>query len=198
VKPLLYGARGTVVEKARGGTFRVRLAGTDCAVCCRIAHEMDRSRIYLAKGDSVMNFRKGIRLMGRPPLTAEQREQKVAYRRAYCARTKERRTAESRAYYARNKERLGWTPHAICNGYRSSLARPQPHAHQGGAAADFFFRNPHTLDNRPVDTARVASSYLFRFQISESSFHFPPTFSQMTTYLPTISCGLSPLVLNTA
>jgi hypothetical protein len=76
VKPLLYGARGTVVEKARGGTFRVRLAGTDCAVCCRIAHEMDRSRIYLAKGDSVMNFRKGIRLMGRPPLTAEQREQR--------------------------------------------------------------------------------------------------------------------------
>ena len=42
------------------------------------------------------------------------------------------------------------------------------------------------------------SSYLFRFQISESIFHFPPTFSQMTTYLPTISCGLSPLVLKYA
>ena len=27
------------------------------------------------------------------------------------------------------------------------------------------------------------------------SFHFPPTFSQTTTYLPSISCGLSPLVL---
>jgi hypothetical protein len=50
----------------------------------------------------------------------------------------------------------------------------------------------------PTGSMQYPSSYLFRFQISESIFHFPPTFSQMTTYLPTISCGLSPLVLKYA
>jgi hypothetical protein len=53
----------------------------------------------------------------------------------------------------------------------------------------------HRPNRKHCNTPQVIYSGLFRFQISESSFHFPPTLSQMTTYLPTISCGLSPLVL---
>ena len=46
--------KGTIIEKARGGVFRARIAGTDYAVCCRVAHKMHERDILLTKGDRVL------------------------------------------------------------------------------------------------------------------------------------------------
>jgi translation initiation factor IF-1 len=49
-----FETEGTVVEKVRGGFFRVRVAGTSHVVLTRVANKLNQHHIFITTGDRVL------------------------------------------------------------------------------------------------------------------------------------------------